>query len=482
MRRFKYQNNSKLPITKNNIGVAQTHFSVKVILFITIFIALGLAIGFLFAFLPPLIWRKKNVEDNNISSILLQELPEKSLTYKYHTQDATRTIEFCEVQPLTESKIHRLFNNSRIAVHHNCPEEVPENLQRIAKQLSFLGVSKDRYSKFNTHQIIARLKKDFVFTMQEAHPVVQRLISIYLTSARPTISIYTRSPNANISPIPIAGSYVIANDTLRLTTKAAPSMIMPHEFAHAGAAKITYRETLWSNAQFRYPLTAEKINSFIAKTFPCDQDNFYEIWEQEVNEILNKEELFNNPSLTSDEINLYDEFLDVAKDYTPQFGVWLSEKNLSGYAKQLKINNTVTLGSFSSFSFAISPQLSKYETDFIPEGISSQAYYQNVLLNKPVRIVSADHDTELPGIAKLQVIPLTMEPKVKAYYLLKKFGFMKSYADIHKHLSGHCQEAFAVSFELNKEVLDRTLPMTMEYLEKRLDDYEDEVCGQSLGR
>lgn len=405
-------------------------------------------------------------ESSDSIKIYLKDMNEQSVSYPLHIQAATPTIEFCETQPLTTPKIKRLFANSRIAVHQNSPEKAPKDIQQIVQtHFSALKVSQTKYSKVTPKQIISTLQRDFIYVMQQAHPVTQRLMSIFLTSRNPRISIFTDTPEkiSVMGAQPLAGRYMIANNTVRLITKAAPSMILPHEGAHAGASIFTYGDSPWQNGEFRYPVTQQTVNTMIAKAFPCEQEGFYDVWKQEVNQVLSYNST--NP-----------EFLDIAKDYKPEFFIWLSEKSLIQNFDSDAINGTFTFNGLAH-KVLISPGASRYDERVVPNfTMSGASYYRTVLLERPVKIVDLNRDTEFPGVGAIRVTPVTMEPKVKAHYLLEKFGWMKKYANTFRQQNGHCQEAFGVTFELNREVIPRTLPRSISYLERRLDDYERARC------
>lgn len=446
--------------------------------FFLILFLLGLVIvGFLSVLIIPFIARlaglnrlKADGASDDPTRILMQDLNEQTLSYPLHIHEPIRTIEFCGTKPLTTAKIKQLFDNSRIAVHQNCAQQAPKEIQGIV-QTHFAGlkVSQKNYSKFTPEQIIQTLKRDFVFIMQQAHPITQKLMSAFFTSRHPRISIYTDTPETG-SPYggqPMAGRYIIANNTIRLITKSAPSMIITHETSHAGAAIVTHGNTAWhNNGEFRYPVAPATVNDMISKSFPCDQDGFLDIWEQEVDQVLSYENNINNPG-----------FLDIAQEYKPEFIIWLSEKSLNHNFNANSLNSTFILDGLAGTKVVISPILSQYNEDFVPNSsVRATSYYQTVLLKNPVRIVDLNRDTEFPGVAAIRVTPLTMEPKVRAHYLLQKFSYLKNYANSYRKLNGHCQEALGATFELNKEVIPRALPRSTAYLEKRLDDYERQQC------
>ncbi len=448
--------------------------------FYLILLLLGIAIiGFASVFVLPFLARFLAPRSSNASSddslkILMQDLNEQTLNYPLHIHEAARTIEFCEAQPLTAAKFNQLFKNARIAVHQNSAKEPSKERQEIKEfHFSSLKVSQRNYSKFTNKQVIKALKNDFIFAMQEAHPVAQRLMSIFLSSHSPRISIYTDLPTLDFEGGQIIGGrYIITNNTVRLITKLGPGHLVAHEGSHAGAAIVTYGTTLWNNGSFKYPVTPKVVNGFVSKSFPCDQEGFYEVWEDEVDQVLSYGHNINDP-----------QFLDIAKEHTPKFAIWLSEKSIDNYANHISVNATVTLDTLSGTKIVISPGLSQYNESFVPDGtVSPSSYYQTVLLRKPVKVVEVIRDTEFPGIAAMQVRPLAMEPKVKAHYLLQKFGAMKNYANSFRPANGHCQEAFGISFELNRNVIDRTLPRSISYLGRRLDDYERERCQEGGSR
>lgn len=381
--------------------------------------------------------------------------------------------------------LERLFNNTKVTVHHNDPIEEVENDVSVQQVFSSIGLGK-RFMPVSAENRINSLRQELMYRLTRAPLFARKLARFFLTSYNPSWSIYEQTPEVaaierGLVP-PAAGRYVVANNTIRLNPKLSPSIVLLHEMLHAGATHISYGNTLWEQGEFKYSFNGDKINQLLSSAFPCGahsaQPNFYYRWYLELDYFLLQAKQA-QADIYSETYNAdANEIFNLAKDYQPEFNVIINEKAFKDYRNLLNVNDEVILADLKpKHPLVINPMFSQYDLEISTPMANKQAYYENIFTKKPVRIV-AINDLMIPGVMNIRIAPLTIDPQTKTSYLLKKLSFFRKYSDSHSAIGGQCQEAFGVSAELDGKTFANIFPNTLKQLDRDIAEYEqNQVLG-----
>lgn len=111
--------------------------------------------------------------------------------------------------------------------------------------------------------------------------------------------------------------------------------------------------------------------------------------------------------------------------------------------------------------------------DYFPKTTTKEDYYRELFKKTDFKINAISYKSGIPGLGFVVVTPQQMDNTIRAMYLIDVFQEKLDYVEsfFAKGL-GYCQEAFGSMLEFDEGVLRFFLGNSLEYLHKKLDEYE----------